>query len=43
LLKEKKNQIKYYHKVLFKIPNTDTLFIETNTRDKQLNEFNAVK
>ena len=43
LLKEKKNRIKYYRKVLFKIPNTDTLFIETHTRVKQLNEFNAVK
>jgi len=29
--------------VLFKIPNTNTLLTETNTRVKQLNEFNAVK
>jgi len=43
LREEKKNRIKYYCKVLFEIQNTNTLFIETRTRVKQLNEFNAVK
>jgi len=33
LLKEKNNRIKYYRKVLFKIPNTNTLFIETHTQE----------
>jgi len=33
----------YYLIILFEIQNTNTLFIETRTRVKQLNEFNAVK
>ena len=43
LREEKKNQFKYYFIILFEIQNTNTLFIETRTRVKQLNEFNAVK
>jgi len=43
LREEKKKRIKYYFIILFEIQNTNTLFIETRTRVKQLNEFNAVK
>jgi len=31
LLKEKKNRIKYYRKVLFKIPNTNRQFTKKTT------------
>ena len=38
LREEKKNRIEYYFIILFEIQNTNTLFIETRTRVKQLNE-----
>ena len=42
-VKRRKIDLNNYFIIVFEIQNTNTLFIETRTRVKQLNEFNAVK